>query len=1095
MCASYTHVGTSTGSNYDLLLGHYNANLNPNLRNKLSRSGNIVYRSGAIGGATISTSVQANSGIGVPLSSGGIAYVENSILEVDGNNSESASSPQQPPIPPPERRLLVRGLSRNAVINATQHQHQQQHPELSPQQFHWQLPQHQQQYSYQLSNSFEQQYQLQQQFLSEVQRRGVAGSQPDISRCTNINSCSSVNPASLAMTPLSQFSQIGAPPKSNSGSAGGASSHQVAIDMSSTAPVTSPQTTRRLLPRIITKKTDNATVLLVGETRTPGKSSFNTAPSFPDPVPANFISSNWRTSAESNSNRNELSPSQIVSSASASGATVCTTATLNLKKTDSHTSNVHKDHGAFVQARSGGLGTTTIGMVAGTTHRDMLSSAPHSKLLQKQKEGKSLGRLSEGMSSGEVPSATPKKKVKSVVQLKNVPSYISAHYQNAPIRKLKHPLEENIFSSLFITLLAIAIALAVGVPLLCGLGVIVIGVVGIRYLIAIFHGLVAYLRFTCSSRQYAVNSRALPPHIFPRDRLAFANDIRWLGPKKRFQCQSILHTLLVFEGSMDVNTLRHLIQTRVLRAETPEGELAYPRLLQKLVSVTSGYIWELDLTFDIHNHIYPGPTHFTREQQLQQYMGRLLTQELPLTRPLWEIRVLPSYYGPGKDTMAILRVHQCLADGMSLIRILSHALADHQVMHVPQRPHFAGMSFGFNLLRSLIVGPLTIFLWWFTTFRDKNMFSVPLPKLHRMRRRSRRKWWQLWSWKSPLKWCRGQATVIVKSDGEEYEDKVSFTSSLDSGSSKWSSYESSGDGDTDSGSEHSCASEETGANKKYNLGLARAQGSPKEEIHTIIPKEGLPSQQTTPSHETTGAPSTLQHDPGMLATSSKSKKSNQVFDGVFAKSTKNFNKSLAKKLSTSRSSLQSQHDLTIGPGGKVLNDQSDKTSALLLSSTPGEKLKTKRKCNKKKRKKRKRRGGPHHHHRHHRKRKFLAGRKLSLASNSSGSSFASSSSSSRSTYSSCGLSRPPAWNVVWSAPMTLPKVARIKQIMRSSYNDVLLSAAAGSVRMYMQDQGIPYPGDVQVSPFNNSTCTTKHYVWNHFMANFQKCLFNYITLQ
>jgi hypothetical protein len=35
----------------------------------------------------------------------------------------------------------------------------------------------------------------------------------------------------------------------------------------------------------------------------------------------------------------------------------------------------------------------------------------------------------------------------------------------------------------------------------------------------------------------------------------------------------------------------------------------------------------------------------------------------------------------------VLRVHQSVADGMALVRVLCHALADCHVMHVPQARH------------------------------------------------------------------------------------------------------------------------------------------------------------------------------------------------------------------------------------------------------------------------------------------------------------------------------------------------------------------------------------------------------------------------
>jgi len=336
------------------------------------------------------------------------------------------------------------------------------------------------------------------------------------------------------------------------------------------------------------------------------------------------------------------------------------------------------------------------------------------------------------------------------------PPRLAKYWKNAPLKRLKHPLEENIFSSLVITLVAVGVALVFGIPVLCLTGGCLILAISVRYFLYVVHGCFSYLRFICSTRSSRQHQHNLhrssnlqssssghhhpgvlhhesPPKIIPRDRLAFANDVRWLGKKKARRCQSILHTLLVFEGTMDLPCLRHLVQTRVLHAETPEGELAYPRLLQKIISLPSGFQWQLDVTFDIVNHVFLGPSHVRGESELQEYLGRLLTESLPLGKPLWEIRVLTNY-GPQRDTIAILRVHQTLADGMSLVRILSHSLADHSQMHIPVRPHFAGLSFSFNFIRSLIVGPLTFFMWIFATFKDYSLFSLPL----RSRRNGRR---------------------------------------------------------------------------------------------------------------------------------------------------------------------------------------------------------------------------------------------------------------------------------------------------------------------------------------------------------------------
>lgn len=1010
----------STGSNYDLhIFGHNNnTNLNPSLRNNLSRSGNIVYRSGP-GPGGISSLDTNNSGTleNVPVST-------------------LPTPPPAPAPPPPDRRLLVRGLSRNAFVNIPEYQEQQR------QHYYWlQQQQQQQSFPFHRNNTFEQQYQLQQEFLSKVQRR-VAGSHPDISR--SISSTPVAPAAGLnqnQMTPLSPF------PVAPAAAGNATSPHQVSINMPSST--ISPPVTRRLLPRIITKKTENSTVVLVGETRTPVKSSYTNPKQTPvnvvplDSPQANYISPD-RRSPESDDQK-DSSEGSMATRASP-------------QKTDS--SIIVKDPSILKSSRS--------------VPRPLTTVVPVTKGI---------------LSKDSTPSKSKKCRARVVVvkakrgKRTKIPTPLAQYYRNAPLSKLKHPLEENIFSSLFITLFAIAVALLVGVPILCGLGIIAFGAVGCRYLMAVVHGLGSYTRYICSNRQHP-SCRSRPPQILPRDRLAFANDVRWLGNKRRSQCQSVLHTLLVFEGSMDVATLRHLIQTRVLRAETPEGELAYPRLLQKLVSVTAGYLWELDLTFDIQNHIFTGPTHFTCDTELQQYIGQLLTQSLPMSRPLWEIRLLPSYYGSGKDTMIILRVHQCLADGMSLIRILSHSLADHQQMHVPQRPHFAGLSFGFNVLRSLIVGPVTIFLWWFATFRDRSLFSAPLPKL---RRKARRKglWWR---------WLRCRRDSDSAPNNGDEEETISFTSSLSSSSSYSSSSVSSESHSHVSRSSISSPNHTPAVNNGKRGKLGPEFRSPQSSTYSSSKKDELsPRTSGTQQQSQIGSPvsslnrQNLPAEEPPLEPEEKGPQKNarNVKTGLLGRGVaKNF-RCFSKNLSSSKSSLRSQPlDSTCGEGGTAATKETSsqqnsqlKPPSVKSGGSDGGKGKTRNPLKRKKKRRKKRRGG-HTCHIHGksagkgRRRR----RNASLASTNSVSSSGLSTSSpetalsSRASPTSC---RPPSWNVIWSAPMTLPKVARIKQIMRSSYNDVLLSAAAGSVRMYLQEQGIPFPGDVQVSTYETRKLINK----------------------
>jgi Wax ester synthase-like Acyl-CoA acyltransferase domain len=89
----------------------------------------------------------------------------------------------------------------------------------------------------------------------------------------------------------------------------------------------------------------------------------------------------------------------------------------------------------------------------------------------------------------------------------------------------------------------------------------------------------------------------------------------------------------------------------------------------------------------------------------------LLHCGLALEKPPWELHVL-SQYGRHLDTAVVVRVHQCLADGMALVRVLCHALSDTRVLHVPQKPHFGGLTFSVNAIRALLVGPATLCAWF-----------------------------------------------------------------------------------------------------------------------------------------------------------------------------------------------------------------------------------------------------------------------------------------------------------------------------------------------------------------------------------------------
>ena len=64
-------------------------------------------------------------------------------------------------------------------------------------------------------------------------------------------------------------------------------------------------------------------------------------------------------------------------------------------------------------------------------------------------------------------------------------------------------------------------------------------------------------------------------------------------------------------------------------------------------------------------------------------------------------------------TLALLRVHPCLADGTTLVRLLCRRLADAAVgttlyRRPASRSHYGRLAYTFNVVRSLFVGMIDL---------------------------------------------------------------------------------------------------------------------------------------------------------------------------------------------------------------------------------------------------------------------------------------------------------------------------------------------------------------------------------------------------
>lgn len=142
----------------------------------------------------------------------------------------------------------------------------------------------------------------------------------------------------------------------------------------------------------------------------------------------------------------------------------------------------------------------------------------------------------------------------------------------------------------------------------------------------------------------------------------------WLCMDHRTHLMTIVG-LMEFGEPVDFIRLQATIEMRLLGR--------FKRFRQRVVKPSSGwgaYVWKTDESFDIRAHIHRLALPSPREKpNLQEMIGQLASTPLDLDKPPWQIHLIENV-GPG--SVALFRVHHCLADGISLIHVLL-SLADH----------------------------------------------------------------------------------------------------------------------------------------------------------------------------------------------------------------------------------------------------------------------------------------------------------------------------------------------------------------------------------------------------------------------------------
>jgi diacylglycerol O-acyltransferase len=121
--------------------------------------------------------------------------------------------------------------------------------------------------------------------------------------------------------------------------------------------------------------------------------------------------------------------------------------------------------------------------------------------------------------------------------------------------------------------------------------------------------------------------------------------------------------LCIFEGEIYLEDCIKYIQSKLSLV---------PRYRQRVIPPPFGLgvlHWESDPTFDIRNHLHEIKLKHGTVTELQSAAARILSTTLDRQKPLWDFTLFTRLQR--NRTAMLLRVHHCLADGISGVELLS----------------------------------------------------------------------------------------------------------------------------------------------------------------------------------------------------------------------------------------------------------------------------------------------------------------------------------------------------------------------------------------------------------------------------------------
>ncbi|CAF4015964.1 unnamed protein product [Rotaria magnacalcarata] len=152
--------------------------------------------------------------------------------------------------------------------------------------------------------------------------------------------------------------------------------------------------------------------------------------------------------------------------------------------------------------------------------------------------------------------------------------------------------------------------------------------------------------------------------------------------------------IFFLEGPVNENSLKKILMNRLItnnfRRGSNVGRKLFPRFSQLIYSHFSGTMWIDYAAFSIDEHVREIPRNIQTDEDLQTYISALMSTEISLTRPLWQLHYKNRSSLRPNDSILLFLYHPVLSDGISLIRILLKHIVDNRTTQLDLKPRFVG---------------------------------------------------------------------------------------------------------------------------------------------------------------------------------------------------------------------------------------------------------------------------------------------------------------------------------------------------------------------------------------------------------------------